>query len=219
MWCRWRSGSRCNDKDWCFPDRPLPRPGSRHTRRRHLLSSDRSLRLFAFGLLGRFLDRNHIRVGKAEMMTDLMYQHMFDDGAERLVVLGPIVENWTTIEPNHVRHLHGGALRTERQANALKQAEQVEFGFGAHLIEHVVGGEIVDPNDDIGGEIAKALRQAPKHLAGQDFKFCQRGRLGSPPGERIGDKIGHNGNVAWIELHRSSPRKRGPGCWIPLARE
>src|ERR1700740_3269163 len=96
------------------------------------------------------------------MMADLMHQHMFDDGAKRLVVIGPIIENWAAIEPDHIRHLDGGAFRTERQPNALKQAEQVELGLRAHLIEHIVGGEIVDPDDDLGGEIAKSLRKAPE---------------------------------------------------------
>ena len=51
-----------------------------------LISLDRSLRLFGFGLLGRFFDRRHIGVRQAEMMANLMHQHMFDDGAKRLVV-------------------------------------------------------------------------------------------------------------------------------------
>src|SRR5215471_7319237 len=129
------------------------------------------------------------------MMANLMHQNMLDDRAKRLVVLGPIIENWTAIEPDHIRHLDRGAFRAERQPDALKQAEQVELGLRAHLIEHLVGREIVDPNDDIGGEIAKSLWQAGKYRAGQNLEFGERRRLGWPPGERIGDKIGHNANV------------------------
>src|SRR5690349_21057849 len=108
------------------------------------------------------------------MMANLMDQHMFDDSAKRLVVLGPIVENRTAIEPDQVGHLHGGAFRTKRQADAMKQAEQVELGLGAELFEHVIGGKILDANDDVGGKLAKSLRQARKHLAGQDFELGQR---------------------------------------------
>ena len=82
-------------------------------------------------------------------------------------------------------------MALEWQASTLKQAEQVEFGLGLHVVEHLFGREIVNPNDDIGGEIAKSLRQAPKHLAGQDFEFGQRRRLGGAGGvPRLGSAIG-----------------------------
>jgi len=42
---------------------------------------------------------------------------------------------------------------------ALKQAEQVEFARGVHLIEHLVGRKIVDADDHALAQIAKALRQ------------------------------------------------------------
>ena len=47
------------------------------------------------------------------MMAYLMHQDMFDDSAKRLVVLGPIIENWAPVEPDHVRHLDGGASEAE----------------------------------------------------------------------------------------------------------
>ena len=65
------------------------------------------------------------------MVADLVHQHVGDDGAERLVVLGPVVEDRPAIEPDHVRHLHRRAFGAERQADALEQAEQVELGLGA----------------------------------------------------------------------------------------
>ena len=142
-------------------------------------------------MLGCLFDRRHIGIGQAEMMADLMHQHMFDDGAKGFVVLGPIVENRTPIKPDHVGHLHGGAFRTKRQADAMKQAEQVELGFGAELVEHLVSGKVVDANDDICREIPKPLRQARKYLARQHLELGQRRRLGRPQGERIGGKIGH----------------------------
>ena len=96
------------------------------------------------------------------MMADLVHQHVLDDRAERFLVLGPVVENRPAVKPDHVRHLHRRALRAERQADALEQAEQVEFAFGAHLVEHLFAREIVDLDDDIGAQIAKSARQTAK---------------------------------------------------------
>ena len=63
------------------------------------------------------------------MMPDLVHQHMRDDGAERLVVLGPIVEDRAAVEPDHVGHLGGRALGAKRQSDPLEQAENVELAF------------------------------------------------------------------------------------------
>ena len=38
------------------------------------------------------LDPLHIRIRKAEMMPDLVHQNVRDEGAQRLLVLGPVVE-------------------------------------------------------------------------------------------------------------------------------
>ena len=52
------------------------------------------------------------------MMTDLVDQHMRDDGAESFLVLGPVIEDGTAIEPNLI-----GQLAGERIAGAPRQAE------------------------------------------------------------------------------------------------
>src|SRR5262245_29637829 len=52
------------------------------------------------------LDRRHVVVGEAEMVADLVHQHVGDDGTKRLVVLGPVVEDRPPVEPDHVGHLH-----------------------------------------------------------------------------------------------------------------
>src|ERR1041384_1497212 len=44
-------------------------------------------------------DRLHVGVRQAEMVADLVHQHVRDDRAQRVVVLGPVVEDRTAIEP------------------------------------------------------------------------------------------------------------------------
>src|SRR5262245_37383520 len=61
--------------------------------------------VIAAELIRRGLDRLHVGIRQAEMVADLMDQHMGDDGPERLLVLGPIIEDRSTIEPDHVGHL------------------------------------------------------------------------------------------------------------------
>ena len=48
------------------------------------------------------LDALHIGIGQAEMMADLVQQYMGDDGTERFLVLGPIVEDRAAIKKYHV---------------------------------------------------------------------------------------------------------------------
>src|SRR5690606_5056684 len=53
------------------------------------------------------LDRSHAGIGKAEMVADLVNENVGDDGTQRLLVLGPVVEDGTAIEPDLVRQLAG----------------------------------------------------------------------------------------------------------------
>src|SRR5262245_24636623 len=57
------------------------------------------------------LDLLHVVVRQAEVVADLVHQHVGDDGAERLVVLGPVVEDRAAVEPHHVGHLRRRAVR------------------------------------------------------------------------------------------------------------
>src|SRR5580704_5731705 len=93
-------------------------------------------------LFGGLLDRRHVGVAQAEMMADLVNEHMLDDIAQRVLVLGPVIEDRPAVEPDHVRHLPGGAFRAERQADPLEQAEQVELALRLHLVKHLVAWKI-----------------------------------------------------------------------------
>src|SRR2546423_11490995 len=73
-------------------------------------------------LSGGSLDLPHVVIGQAEMVAYLVHQHVPDHGAQGLVMLGPIIEDRSPIEPHHVRHLGRGAFGAERQADSLEEA-------------------------------------------------------------------------------------------------
>src|SRR5262245_30307886 len=56
-------------------------------------------------LANRFgFDALHVGIRQAEMVADFVHQDMGDYGAERFLVLGPIVENRAPVEEHHVGH-------------------------------------------------------------------------------------------------------------------
>ena len=85
---------------------------------------------------------------------------------------------------------------TEMQAETEFDLLGLFQGIGLHFCEDFFARKIVDLDDEVHAQLAKASRQGPKHLAGQNFERGERGRLDGPPGQRIGCKIGHNCNVA-----------------------
>ena len=112
------------------------------------------------------------------MMPDLMYEDMADNGAQRLSMLGPVIENGTPVEEDHIGQRPGmSKLLAMGETHALEQPEQVEFALSLHVIEHIVFREILHPDDDIAGKIAKGLGQARIGLCGQRIKFLERWRF------------------------------------------
>lgn len=112
------------------------------------------------------------------MMTDLMDEHMGDDVAQCLMMLGPVIENGAPIEEDHVgQHPGMGELLALREAGALEQAEQIELALGLHVVQHVVFREILHPDDDIAGEIMKSLRQARVSFRCECVKILERRRF------------------------------------------
>src|SRR5882757_4002580 len=94
------------------------------------------------------------------MMADLVNQDVANDMAQRLVMFGPVIENRPPIEPDHVGQARDIIIAAKWQADALEQAEQVEFACRVQLVENLVGREIVDADDHALAQIAKAPRQA-----------------------------------------------------------
>jgi hypothetical protein len=112
------------------------------------------------------------------MMADLMDEDMADDGAQRLFMLGPVIENGTPVEEDHIGERAGmRELLRLSKTHALEQPEQVELALGLHVGEHFVLREILNPDDDIAGKVVKGLRQARIGLFGQRVKFLERWRF------------------------------------------
>jgi hypothetical protein len=112
------------------------------------------------------------------MMTDLVNEHMGDDVAERLVVLGPVIENGAPVEEDHIGQCAGmSELLALREAGALEQAEQIELALCLHIVQHIVFREILYPDDDIAGEIMKILRQACVSIRRECVKILERRRF------------------------------------------
>jgi len=111
------------------------------------------------------------------MVADLVHQHMRDDGAERLVMFSPIIEDRPPIEPHHVRELPRDAERLGlREAAAAEQPKHVEFAFGAEIIEHFVLGEILDADDQPFAPRTKILRQLGVSNLCQPLEIGERWR-------------------------------------------
>jgi hypothetical protein len=60
------------------------------------------------------LNRLHVVIGQAEMMADLMDQHMGDDGAQRLFMIAPVIEDRPAVAALWV-------LRTTRYLDSRRQ--------------------------------------------------------------------------------------------------
>ncbi len=115
------------------------------------------------------------------MMTDLMDENMGHDLAEGVVMLAPIVEDRAAVEKHHVRQ-HGGIHHAfSREIDAVVKAEQVERRGDAETVEHLVGREILDANDEVAGELAKRVRQPPVGGVGDGLELGERRRLGPVP--------------------------------------
>ena len=74
-------------------------------------------------------------------------------------------------------HLHRRALGAERQPDALEEAQQVEFGFCAHVIEHFVAREIVHLDDHIGAQLAEARGKRRKTSSATISRSASNGAL------------------------------------------
>ena len=65
----------------------------------------------------------------------------------------------------------------ERQADALEQPEQVELGLGLHFVEHFVGREIVDPDDQVVAQRAKVRGEPREHVVSHRSESASVGDL------------------------------------------
>jgi len=118
----------------------------------------------------------------------------------------------TAIEPDHVGQRRHIVIAPEGQADALKQAEDVELAVGIEIVEHLVGGKLVHPDHDAGAQVAERLRQRFELRAGHRLQFGERGGFRARPrryvfGKRLvlgrgarvrhGVQWGNSGNRRW----------------------
>src|SRR5258708_6370875 len=86
-------------------------------------------------------DALHVVIGESEVVADLVHEHVDDDGAERFLVLGPIIENRPPVEMNHVGEpARFGDAAVLRQPHAGEEPANVERAFELHFLTHVVAG-------------------------------------------------------------------------------
>ena len=93
------------------------------------------------------------------MVADFMNQHMGDDLTQSVFMFGPIVEDRPAVEPDHIGHQFRRCFRLERQADALKQSEQIKLALEPHRIDDLVVGEILDPDDKAFAQLAEMIGQ------------------------------------------------------------
>src|SRR5689334_351560 len=101
-----------------------------------------------------------------------MHQYVRDEMAKRFVALGPIIEKGTAIKKHHV-----GGLRYVHDAfpvktDALIKSHQVERAFDVQGMQNLLGGEILDANDNAATECTKFSGQS---LPGRRGKLLQLG--------------------------------------------
>ena len=116
------------------------------------------------------------------MMADLVHQHVGHERAERLLVLGPIIEERAAVEPDHVRELPGRRRRPAlREADAAEQAQKIEGAVEAHLAQRLVVRELLHPHDDAVAQTLEARRQSGERLFGETLEISERRRLQAHP--------------------------------------
>ena len=118
------------------------------------------------------------------MVADLVHQHVGDDGAQAVLVLGPVVEDRPAVEPDHVGHLLQNTGRLKGRPTPWNRPSRSNSLSISMDFQHLVGGEILDPDDEALAQAAEALRQAGIGLRRQRLDIGQRGRRHPPPGLR-----------------------------------
>lgn len=109
------------------------------------------------------------------MMANFMHEHMGDDVAERVVALGPEVEDGSPIKPDHVRLCAClGKMLALGEAATAKKAKKIEFGFARHLVERLLVREVLDVKHDPLAQTSERCRQRGESRVGERLDFHKR---------------------------------------------
>ena len=94
-------------------------------------------------------------------------------------MLGPIVDDRTPIEPDHVGHLTGvGNRRVVSKSDPLKEPEDIELRLDAKIAKHVLLREVGHANLDLASELAEAIGKCCEAVAGYRLDVIEGGSLG-----------------------------------------
>src|SRR5690606_18613442 len=113
---------------------------------------------------------------------DFVDEDVGDDFAQRVGVLGPVVENGAAVEPDAVGHLAG--LRDDAvigQTDALEQAHQIEGAVELHILADLFGGKFGDPAFDVARHGAEGLGEGLQGLDGERLEIIEGGGRERPP--------------------------------------
>ena len=109
---------------------------------------------------------------------------MRDHMAERFLVLRPVIEDRTPVEPHCIRNLpclrHRARLREPR---SLKQPENIKRRLAFHFFQHIFRRKILDQNDQAFAKFAKFIGQPRKRLLchileGSEIRGCKGSEIG-----------------------------------------
>lgn len=131
------------------------------------------------------------------MVADLVDDDVGHQFLETDPALGPFVEERAAVEVDHRGQLAGQHRALLADRSAAIEPGQVERIFDAELIEHVIGGEFVDLEDDAFDMAAKMLRHSSDRRLGEPLDLGRVGREGLT----LAHGEGHNGEA------RSAPAK------------
>src|SRR5262245_60629 len=112
------------------------------------------------------------------MMADLMHQNMRDEMTQRLLALRPAIKQRAAVKEYHVRaarQIHHALLL---KADTVVKPHQVEWALELQRAQHLFGGKVLHPHDDVAAHVAQRAREP---------RPCRRGELleiaetGCPP--------------------------------------
>ncbi len=115
------------------------------------------------------------------MVANLVHQNVGDDVAEGFLVLGPIIQDRPPVQPDHVGHQLWRRGLLEWQPDPLEQAQEVEFAVEVHGFQDLLGGEVLDPENQVLAKPPEVLRQPGIGLGGHNLDIGEgRGCQPSP---------------------------------------
>ena len=112
------------------------------------------------------------------MVADLVDDDVGNQLLEADARFNPFVEQWPPVEVDHRRELARKHRRLLADGPAGIEARKVERILYAELIEHIVLGKVVDPEDDSVEVAPERVRQTRDRLLGEPLERREIGRKG-----------------------------------------